>query len=62
VKSISKNKSVGCQNTSYARGFAKAQGLLGVLNLKLVYPAVFYKNEATGAYAVEVPCATGGSE
>jgi predicted RNase H-like HicB family nuclease len=32
--------------------------------MKLTYPAVFYKDEETGAYAVEVPdlpgCATGG--
>jgi predicted RNase H-like HicB family nuclease len=33
--------------------------------MKLAYPAVFYKNEETGAFAVEVPdlpgCATGGN-
>ena len=32
--------------------------------MKLTYPALFYKDEETGAYAVEVPdlpgCATGG--
>ncbi|MDR3288609.1 MAG: type II toxin-antitoxin system HicB family antitoxin [Peptococcaceae bacterium] len=32
--------------------------------MKLTYPAIFYKDEDTGAYAVEVPdlpgCATGG--
>ncbi|MDR1132691.1 MAG: type II toxin-antitoxin system HicB family antitoxin [Synergistaceae bacterium] len=32
--------------------------------MKLIYPACFYKDENTGAYAVEVPdlpgCATGG--
>ena len=32
--------------------------------MKLTYPAIFYKDEKTGAYAVEVPdlpgCATGG--
>ncbi|MDR3279022.1 MAG: type II toxin-antitoxin system HicB family antitoxin [Synergistaceae bacterium] len=32
--------------------------------MKLTYPAIFYKDEETGAYAVEVPdlpgCATGG--
>ena len=34
--------------------------------MKLAYPAYFYKDEASGAYAVEVPdlpgCATGGSD
>ncbi|MDR1663372.1 MAG: type II toxin-antitoxin system HicB family antitoxin [Clostridiales bacterium] len=33
--------------------------------MKLTYPAVFYKDEKSGAYAVEVPdlpgCATGGN-
>jgi len=33
--------------------------------MKLIYPACFYKNTETGAYAIEVPdlpgCATGGA-
>ena len=34
--------------------------------MKLIYPACFYKDEESGAYAVEVPdlpgCATGGND
>ena len=34
--------------------------------MKLVYPACFYKDEESGAYAVEIPdlpgCATGGTD